>query len=74
VPPTPVHPQILRREPSFVGAMKRFTYEIGRALRETGTALDRAGLEAMEKPIFKEPCESLPLPKALWQESTFGQQ
>ena len=37
--------------------MKRFTYEIGRALRETGSALDRAGLEAIEKPIFKEPCE-----------------
>lgn len=34
---------------------KRFAYELGRALRETGQALDRVGLRAIEKPIFKEP-------------------
>lgn len=38
--------------------LKRVTYELGRALRETGQALDRVGLRAVETPIFKEPCES----------------
>jgi hypothetical protein len=42
--------------------MKRLFYEVGRTLRETGTALDRAGLSAMDKPIFKEACESARLP------------
>lgn len=29
-------------------------YEVGRMVRETGQALDRVGLRALEKPIFKE--------------------
>lgn len=35
--------------------LKRLAYETGRALRETGQALDRVGLRAMDKPSFKEP-------------------
>jgi hypothetical protein len=34
----------------------RFLRELGRALRETGQAIDRVGLRAVDKPIFKEPC------------------
>lgn len=37
--------------------LKRFTYELGRCLRETGSAIDRVGLRAIERPVFKEPCE-----------------
>lgn len=36
-------------------AIKRLSYEVGRALRETGIAVDQIGLRALEKPIFKEP-------------------
>jgi carbonic anhydrase/acetyltransferase-like protein (isoleucine patch superfamily) len=35
--------------------LKRALYEVGRALRETGQAIDRIGLRALEKPIYKEP-------------------
>lgn len=34
---------------------KRVAYSMGRALRETGAAIDRVGLRALEKPVFKEP-------------------
>jgi hypothetical protein len=36
--------------------MKRFLYEVGRALRETGLAVDEVGLRTLENPVFKEPC------------------
>ena len=29
---------------------------VGRALRETGQAIDRVGLRAIDKPVFKEKC------------------
>lgn len=35
--------------------MKRILFELGRALRETGNQIDRIGLRAIDKPIFKEP-------------------
>lgn len=35
--------------------MQRVFYELGRALRETGQAIDRIGLRMLEKPLFKEP-------------------
>ena len=38
-----------------MAVFKRLAYELGRALRETGSAIDRVGLRALEKPIFKEP-------------------
>ena len=31
-------------------------HAIGRALRETGQAMDRAGLYILNKPLYKEPC------------------
>lgn len=31
-------------------------FSVGRALRETGQALDRVGLRVLEKPVFMEPC------------------
>eukprot|EP00938_MAST-03A_sp_MAST-3A-sp1_P002108 g2108.t1 len=34
--------------------MRRFTYELGRCLRETGQALDRVGVRAQGKESFKE--------------------
>jgi carbonic anhydrase/acetyltransferase-like protein (isoleucine patch superfamily) len=41
---------------SFLDIMfQRFWYEFGRCLRETGQALDRVGLRALEKPLYKEP-------------------
>ena len=36
--------------------IQSFVYSVGRALRETGQALDRVGLRVLEKPIFMEPC------------------
>ena len=36
-------------------ALRRLGHELGRALRETGSAIDRIGLRALEKPLFKEP-------------------
>ena len=36
--------------------MKRIMFELGRALRETGQSIDRIGLRAIDKPIFREPC------------------
>jgi len=36
--------------------MNRIMFELGKALRETGQAIDRIGLRAIDKPIFKEPC------------------
>jgi len=38
-----------------MSALRRVTAELGRALRESGAALDAAGLRALEKPLFKEP-------------------
>lgn len=35
--------------------MQRVMFELGKALRETGQAIDRIGLRAIDKPIFKEP-------------------
>lgn len=37
--------------------MARVLQTLGRALRETGQALDRVGIRALEKPVFKEQCE-----------------
>lgn len=39
----------------MAGIARSFLYGLGRALRETGAAIDRIGLQAIEKPIFKEP-------------------
>jgi carbonic anhydrase/acetyltransferase-like protein (isoleucine patch superfamily) len=39
----------------MASAFRRLTYEVGRAIRETGSAIDRIGLRAIEKPLFKEP-------------------
>ena len=36
---------------------RRLMYETGRMLRETGQALDRVGLRALENPIYREPCK-----------------
>ena len=38
--------------------MKKLSFEVGRALRETGQALDRAGLRAMGENLYKEKCKS----------------
>jgi len=38
-----------------MGVIKRAMSEFGRALRETGQMIDRIGLRALEKPIYKEP-------------------
>lgn len=35
--------------------LKRVVSEVGRAIRETSTAIDHIGLRALEKPIFREP-------------------
>lgn len=34
--------------------MRRFTYELGRCLRETGQALDRVGVRAQGSEKFRE--------------------
>lgn len=38
-----------------MGLLRRVAAELGRAVRETSTAVDRVGLRALEKPLFREP-------------------
>jgi len=38
-----------------MAAVRRAVHELGRAVRETGAALDTLGLRVLEKPVFKEP-------------------
>ena len=42
--------------PLLSSPMSSLVKLVGRALRETGQAIDRVGLRAIDKPVFKEKC------------------
>lgn len=46
-----------RRQPIYLSAMlRKVTFEVGRAVRETGQALDRLGLRVLGDNAFNERC------------------